>query len=133
LDALYESGACAGNVDESCARARLGLEHAEVRRRHKLVGALDDSAPIGRSRIEDDSAHARFSLAVSRPEGIGAASAGLRPTGYFFGSTISEPPICAGCSWHEYGKTPALSATNVMVLGSPRVTTSVMLYAGIVK
>src|SRR5208337_388532 len=46
---------------------------------------------------------------------------------YFFGSTISEPPICAGCNWQKYGNTPALSATKVIVLGVPCVTTSAML------
>ena len=72
FDALYERGARAGDVNESCARPGFSLEHAKIRRRHQLVGALDDGAPFGRARIEDYGAHARSSLALSRAAGIGA-------------------------------------------------------------
>src|SRR5579862_6960151 len=65
LDALYERDALAWYVDKACASARFRLEHAKIRRRHQLVGALDDFAPIGRARIEDYRAHAPSSLAVS--------------------------------------------------------------------
>src|ERR1700719_2566820 len=65
LDAFYERWPGAGQVNESCAGAGFRLEHAEIRRRHQLVGALDEFAPLWRARIEDYRAHARSSLAVS--------------------------------------------------------------------
>src|SRR5208337_1289918 len=145
LDAFYERGPGAGDVDETRPRPRFRLEHPKIRRRHQFVGALDYRAPLRRTRIENYRAHARSSLALSRADGIGDApgrreSASLLPLtrrpatkSYFLGSTINEPPICAACNWQKYGNTPGLSATNVIVLGVPWVTTSAMWYAGIVK